>query len=90
MAAGVAVDDVDRMDLVIQLLLRVGAEDVRDARIETAAQDGHQSLVLELIVVGPLVFVGEFGFFTRLVVGGVHVVDAGLEAGIHDRQVLVG
>ena len=31
-AAGVAVDDVDGVDLVEQLLLRVGAEDVGDAR----------------------------------------------------------
>ena len=88
-AAGVAVDDVDRVDLVIEFLLRVGAEDVGDARIESAAQDRHQTLVLELIVVGPLVFVRKFGFFTRLVVGGVHVVDARLEAGIHDRQILI-
>ena len=37
-AAGVAVDDVDRVDLVIEFLLRVGAEDVGDARIESAAE----------------------------------------------------
>jgi hypothetical protein len=88
--ARVAVDDVDGADLVVELLLRVGAEDVRHARIEAAAQHRHQALGLVLVVIGPLPLVGELGFLARLVVGRIHVVHARLQARVHDGQVLVG
>ena len=88
--ACVAVDDVDGVNLVVQLLLRVGAEDIGDAGIKAAAQNRHQALGFELVVIRPLPFVSELGFFLRLVVGGVHIMHARFQAGVHDGQVLVG
>jgi hypothetical protein len=41
-------------------------------------------------MVGPLPAVLELGGFDGLVVGGVEIVDAGFQAGVHDGQVLVG
>ena len=49
-----------------------------------------QARLLEALLVGPLPLVLELGDVARLVVGGVEVVHAGLEAGVHQRQVLVG
>ena len=88
-AAVVAVDDVDLVDLVEQELLRVGAINVRLARIEAAAQDRHDPLLGELLMIRPLILVGELGLVARLVVGGVHVVHAGLQARIHDGEILI-
>ena len=45
---------------------------------------------LKAVLVGPLPAVLELGLVRRLVVGGVQVVHPGLQAGVHDRQVLVG
>ena len=87
--AVIAVDDVDFADLVEQLFLGVGAVDVRLAGIEAAAQDRHDALFGELVVIGPLPLVSELGFVARLVVGGIHVMHAGFQAGVHDRQVLI-
>jgi len=87
---GVAVEDVDGFDAVVVVLLGPGAEDVGDPGIEAAAEHRHQALVPEFVLVGPLPAVLEMGRIRRLVVGGVEIVDPALEAGVHDRQILVG
>ena len=88
--AGIAVHDVDIFDLVEQMLLRIGAVDVRHAGVEAAAENGGNALLLEAVVIGPLPVVLELRHIARLIVRGVHIVAAGFEAGIHDRQVLIG
>ena len=90
MVAGIAVDDVDIVDLVEQVFLRIGAPDVRDARIKPAAEDGGQAGRLEPLLIGPLPGIFELRDFPRLIVRGVEIVHARLEAGVHDRQVLIG
>ena len=90
MVAGIAVNDVDEVNLVEQVFLRIGAPDVRDAGVEPAAEDGRQASGLEALLIGPLPGILELCHLARLVVGGVEIVHAGLEAGVHDRQVLVG
>ena len=45
---------------------------------------------LEALLIGPLPGVFELGGIERLVVGGVQIVHAGLQAGVHDVQILVG
>ncbi len=44
---------------------------------------------LETFLVGPLPGVFEIGGVQRLVVGGVKVVNTGLQAGVHDGQILI-
>ena len=89
MRAAVAVDDVDVLDRVEQVLLGVRAVDVGDAGVEAGAEQRHQAALAEPVLVRPLPAVLELGDVGRLVVGGVEVGDPGLEAGVHQRQVLV-
>ena len=49
-----------------------------------------RSGLLEALLVGPLPLVLELGQIRRLVVGGVEVIDPGFQAGVHQRQILVG
>src|SRR5690606_5765162 len=58
-AAGVAVDDVDRLDAIEQLLLSVGAKDVSHARVEPGAQQGHDATISEPLAICPLPLVFE-------------------------------
>ena len=107
--AAVAVQNVDGVDLVEQVLLRVRAVCLRHARVKARAQKRGQAGLFELLLVCPLpgvVKVGGEALFLAallvdraplrivgvlgLVVGGVHVVDAALQARIHDGQVLIG
>ena len=88
--AGVAVDDVELVDHVELVLVQPRREHVGHARVEAAAEQAHDPARGEALLVGPLPLVLELGLVRRLVVGGIEVVDAGLEAGVHDRQVLVG
>ena len=90
MAAGVGVDDVDGVDAVELVLVQPRGVDVRHPGIEAAAQQRHDAALAEAVLVGPLPFVFELRFVQRLVVGGVQVVHAGGEAGVHDVKILVG
>ena len=47
---------------------------------------GRESLLLAALLIGGLPLLNVLG----LVVGGVHVIDAALQAGVHDGQILVG
>ncbi|MNQ89975.1 hypothetical protein D3C85_1053000 [compost metagenome] len=88
--AAVAVQDVERVDPVQQVLLGVGGEDRGHAGVEARAEQRHQAGFLEALLIGPLPLVFELGFVARLIVGRVEVVDAGGQAGVHDGQVLIG
>ena len=90
MVAGVAVDDVEVVDLVEVVLGGVGREDGRHARVEAAAEDRREARGLEAVLVGPLPRILEVGFVLGLVVGRVEVVASALQAGVHDRQILIG
>src|SRR5690606_41354354 len=60
------------------------------SRIEAGAEQRHATRLLEALAIGPLPLVFELGNVARLVVRRVEVVDARFEAGIHQREVLVG
>ena len=47
MVAGVAVEDVDVVDLVEMVLERVSGEDARDARVEAGAEERREAGLLE-------------------------------------------
>ena len=90
MVTGIAVDNVDIFDFVEQEFLGIGAENVRYARIEPTAQNGGQAGLFELVLIGPLPVVFELRDIARFIVCRVHIVAARFQAGIHDRQVLIG
>ena len=89
MVAAVAVEDVERLDRVEIVLLSVRGEDLRDAGVEAAAEDGGEAGLLEPLAVRPLPRVLEVRLLGRLVVGGVQVAHSRLEACVHYREVLV-
>ena len=86
----VAVDDVEIMYLVEMMLGGIGRVDTRDARVESAAENGGEAGLTEALVISPLPFVFELGFVFGFVIGCVKVRYAGFEAGVHDWQVLIG
>ena len=87
--AAVAVQDVERVDLVEVVLLRIRREHLGDAGVEAAAEYRGESRLLEPLAVRPLPRVLEVRLFRRLVVGGVEVADARGETRVHDREVLI-
>ena len=87
--AGVAVDDVEGLHGREPVLGGVGGEDAGDTRVEAAAEDGGQAGLLEALAVGPLPRIFEVSLVLGLIVGGVEVVDAGAQAGVHDGEILI-
>ena len=90
MVAGVAVHDVQRVHLAEVVLGGVCCIDAAHARVKAAAQDSRQAGLLKALAVSPLPAVLEVGLVAWLIVGGVQVVDAAAQAGLHDGQVLIG
>ncbi len=76
MITGIAVHDIEIVDLVEVVLGGVGREDGRNARIEAAAEDRREARGLETVLIGPLPRIFEVGFVAGLVVGRIEVVAA--------------
>ena len=88
--AAVDVDDVQRVDFIKMVLERPGREDVGHTRIKSGAEQGEEPGFAEFVLVRPLPGVFEFGYVPGFIVGGVQIVDAGFQAGVHQGEVLVG
>ncbi len=82
--AAVHIDDVERVDLVEMVFERPCCEDTGHAGIEAGAEQRGDAGFLEFLLIGPLPGILEFRDVQRLVVRGIHVIDPGLEAGIHE------
>ena len=108
MIAAVAVENVDGVNLVEQVLLGVSAVRLRHAGIKARAQQSGETGLFKFLLVRPLVGIIEvggealllaallilrapcgIGEILRLVVGGIQIIHAALQAGIHDRQILI-
>ena len=89
MITRVAINDIDVMDLIKQVFLRVGTVNIGLTGIKTAAKNGGDAGFFEFILIRPLPFIFEFGFVDRFVIGGVHVMGFGFKTCVHDREVLV-
>jgi hypothetical protein len=72
------------------MLQRVGGIDIRHAGIKAAAEQRGEAGGFEFLLIGPLPVVLKLGHVTRLVVRGVDVMHTGLQAGIHDGEILIG
>ncbi|MPM46852.1 hypothetical protein SDC9_93559 [bioreactor metagenome] len=90
MVPGVGVQNVQLVDFVEVMLLGVGREHAGDAGVEAAAQQGGNARLLEALPVGPLPAVLKLRRVQRLVVGRVHIVGFGGQAGVHDGEILIG
>ncbi len=88
--AGIAVDDVERVDLIEMVLGSIGGIDAAHARVEPASQDGAETGLFEPLLVGPLPRILEVGLVAWLIVGGVEVVASAGQTSLHDGEVLIG
>ena len=89
MVTCVAVHDVEIVDLVEVVLGGIGGIDAAHAWVETAAEDGGQTSLLETVLIRPLPGILKVRLVLRLIVGGVEIVAAACQTGIHDRQILI-
>ena len=71
--AGVAVDNVEVLNLVKVMLGGISRVDARYARIETATEDGCQASLFKAVFEGPLPRIFKVCLVFRLVVGRVEV-----------------
>ncbi len=90
MVAGVAVYDVEGLHFREIVFGGISREHARHARVESAAEYGGEARFLETFAVGPLPRIFEVGLVLGLVVGGVEIVHAALQASLHDGEILVG
>ena len=88
--ARVAIQNVDRMNLVKIMLLRIGAKHIRNARVKPAAKQREDSRLFVACVIRPLLFVLEMRRIGVLVVRRVEVVRARAQTRFHDAQILIG
>ena len=88
--AGVAVYDVQIVYLVKVVLGSIGGIDAAHTGVETTTEDGGEASLLKLLLVSPLPAVLEVGLVLGLIVGGVQVVAATSQTGLHDGEVLIG
>ena len=72
------------------MLGSVCGEHLAHARVEATAEDGGEPCLLESVAVSPLPAVLKVGLVLGLIVGGVEIVDAAGQTGIHDGQILIG
>ena len=86
---GIAIDDVQLCHLVEMMLGGIGGVDARHTRVEAAAEDGRETSLLKLLLVGPLPRIFEVRLVFRLIVGRVHIVAATSQTGLHDGEILV-
>jgi len=90
MGTGITVEDIEERDLIKEMFLPIGGKGVGDAGIESAAEDGHDPLLLIPLMIGPLPAVFKMGIVLAFIVGRIQVVDAGGKAGLHHVEILVG
>ena len=88
--AGVAVNDVQSFHGLEMVFGGIGCEYPADTRVKAAAEYGGEACIGKALAVSPLPRVFEVGFIAWFVVGRVQVVDAALQAGLHDGEVLIG
>ena len=86
---GVAIHDIEVVNLVEMVFSGIGGENSCHSRIEAAAQDGRQPLLLEALLIGPLPRILEMRLVLGFVIGCIEVVHPALQAGVHDGQILV-
>ena len=89
MVSGVAIHDIEHLNLIEVMLGSVCGEDAGNTWVETAAEDSAETCLLELILVSPLPRVLEVSLVLWLIVSGIHIVATASQTGIHDGEVLV-
>ena len=90
MVAAIAIQNIQPANGAQLVLLQPHGKNGCHAGVKTTAQQRHQPGRLETILIGPLPVILELGHILGLVIGRIHIVGTRRQAGIHDRQILIG
>src|SRR3989339_1283197 len=83
MLPGIAVNNIQIMNLVKVMLGGISRKDPGHSRIETTSQNGCESCGFEAVMVRPLPFVFEFGDIGGFIIGGIEIMDTCLKTSLH-------
>ena len=86
---GVAVNNVEILNLVEVMLCGISSEDACNTRVEATTENSGQASILETLLVSPLPRVLKVSLILRLVVGSVEIRATTCETSLHDCEVLI-
>lgn len=89
MVARVGINNINRMDFVKIMLLRISREHTSYTRVKAAAEQRGNSGFLESFFVRPLPGILEFSSILWFIVGGIHIMHSRCQTSIHNGQVLI-
>ena len=89
MISGIAVHDIQIVDLIEVMLCGIGSKHTGHTRVESATQDGAKTGLLETFAIGPLPAVFKVSLILRLIIGGIQIVATGLQTGFHNGKILI-
>src|ERR1700730_12710143 len=89
MVTGIAIYDVNLMDLVKQMLLSIGTKDVGDTWIKSTSKNCKNPFFAITLFIVPLPFIAEFCLILRFIVGRIQITRASSKTSIHKWQVLI-
>ena len=87
--ATVHVNDVQVLNLVKMMLERPCGVHIGHTGVEPGTEQGIQAGLFEAVLVRPLPAVLKLGNIAGLIISGIQIIDTGLQAGIHQRQILI-
>ncbi len=90
MGTGVAVQDIQVMNLVEKVFLRVRGKYVCYARVEAGTKDCDKTFFFKSIMVSPLPAILKVSNIRGFIIGGIHIMDPRFQTRIHDVQILIG
>ena len=89
MVAAVAIENIQCVDAVEMMLFQIGRKYARHAGIEPGAEQRGQARSLKPFMISPLPVIFELRHIEWFVIGGIHIIDTGGQARVHDIQVLI-
>ena len=85
----IAVHYIQVLNLFEMMLGSVCCKDTGNSRVKTTSQDGAQTCLFETFAISPLPTVLEVSLILGFIVGGIHIVTARLQTGLHNGKVLI-
>ena len=90
MVACMLVYDIKVVDFIEMMLGSMCGKNARHTGIEPTAQHCEEACLFEAAFVSPLPAIFKFSLFLRLIISGIEIMDACLQASLHNCQVLIG
>ena len=88
--SGVAVHNIHKKDFIKMAFLRMGAKDICNPRVKSAAEQRHDPFFFKPVLIIPLPLIAEFCLVPRFVICGIKIIHTCFQAGIHNGKILIG